>query len=212
MKLNYVFKQNHLFLQALTHGSYSNENYQRLEFLGDAILDAAVAHMLFSTHPGMKEGDMTKARATLVNEKHLAEIAIKLEMYRDIRVDKGAEEEKVYLMDSVLADVFESLIGAIYMDGGYDAAFKFISEVFQPLVDNPPPDIDFKSQLCDVIQKRTKASPTYKVVQDGNDLRKITFKAEVYSGFHLLGVGNGPSKKAAEKAAAQDALVSLAMI
>src|SRR5512138_575230 len=138
--LGYLFEQPELLLRALVHKSYANEagggeDNERLEFLGDSILGLCVARLLYEVKPPMAEGDMSRVRAYLVKEETLAQLARAIDLGSHIRLGKGEEQSGGSDKPSILADAFEALVGAIYFDGGYDLAFRFVESIYRPLIE-----------------------------------------------------------------------------
>ena len=162
--LSYRFREPELLTRALTHSSfngsqeeYQEENYEKLEFLGDAFLDAVVSQWLIQEHPDMKEGDLSKTRALIVCEKSLARIALQLGIAPFIRMSRGEEITGGRDRPSILADTVEAVIGAIFLDGGYDAVRDFILNTFRETFREALQDggkKDFKTQLQELLQQR----------------------------------------------------------
>ncbi len=213
------FRNDELLLQALTHKSFSNENKdkiksslhnERLEFLGDAVLDLVLSDYLMSEFPELNEGDLSKIRAGLVNESVLSQVALELELHNQLKLGKGELQTGGLKKPRLLASVFEAVIGAYYLDSGFIATKHFVTETFRARVQDTNPLIkngtDFKTQLQEVMQERFKRTPTYVVARsDGPDHDK-TFFVCVYLDKKKLAEGFGKSKKQAEQVAAQAAL------
>jgi ribonuclease-3 len=212
-----TFRDRELLRTALTHSSYSAETggsgqYERLEFLGDSVLGFVVADHLYRTYPDFSEGRISKLRAQVVSGKRLALVAGELGLDEAILVGHGAEVTGTRRLASLMADVFEALIGALYLDQGLEPAAAFILTTLVPRV---LPDAlagaftDTKSEL----QERTMASggltPAYRIVAEEGPPHERVFTAEVSVGGTALGKGSGPSKQEAEKAAAAEALNAL---
>lgn len=216
-RINYHFENSELLKQSLTHSSYANEHRntltsdnERLEFLGDAILDLIISEYLFRKHPKMPEGDLSKIRASIVCESSLAKTAKVIKLGQFIRLGKGEEMTGGRERASILADAFEALTGAIFLDGGFDKAKSFLTDVLINQVENMPSieDLytDYKTLLQENMQKESNKPISYEVVnEDGPDHDK-NFYVEVYHGTICLGKGIGKSKKEAEQDAAQKAL------
>lgn len=209
VNLSYQFKNKETLKQALTHRSFSPQHYERLEFLGDSILGAAIADILFTINPNAQEGDLTKVRSSIVNEKTLSEVATSLELHRHIIVGKSGEKDEVYTNQSVLADVLEAIIGAIYLDGGFEAAYQFVRTTFEKTITSPPSFRDYKSELQTIAQHRFKSNPRYSLEHAVGPEHKKVFTVTVDLNRNILGWGQGNSKKAAEQEAAKAAIVSL---
>ena len=208
------FTNKHLFTQALTHKSWVNEHSEerqsneRLEFLGDAVLEFIISKELYKRFPDKEEGYLTTLRASLVNTENLARVAEKMGVGEKIFLSKGEEEGGGRKNPSLLADTVEAIIGALYLDKGLDAADEFIKE---NLVVEIPQKIseplkDAKSRLQELVQSKKLPTPHYRVVsQEGPDHDK-KFVVEVIVEGRKLGEGEGKSKAYAEQAAAEDAL------
>jgi len=206
-----------LLVQALTHPTFFEgakkeipEDNQRLEFLGDAVLDMVVGEYLFHTYPAAREGDLSKMRAALVCEPALALLAQELGLGKLLRLGKGSEAGGDRERPSVLADAFEALVGAIYEASGFKAVHSFIEKHFAPVMDKLTRDDieDKKSLLQELVQREASCGVSYKTLSvDGPD-HAPRFESGVYSGEQLLGRGWGGSKKESEQAAAAAALAS----
>lgn len=168
--LGHVFRQPDLLFTALTHSSYANErgeaprHNERLEFLGDAVLELCVSETLFARFPEAPEGELTLLRSHLVNEGSLAEAARRLALNDHVLLGKGEEHQGGRERPSLLSDVFEAVLGALFLDGGYEAARACVSRVFQPVwpaKPAAPKNKDYKSRLQEHTQKTHKARPTY---------------------------------------------------
>jgi ribonuclease-3 len=202
---------------ALTHGSFTHEGrsrrtdtYERLEFLGDAVLNLVVSDHLYRRMPERAEGDLARARARLVSEPALAEIARGLDLGRFLRLGRGEERGGGRERNSMLADVLEAVVGAVYIDAGFGVAHAVVSRLYAELMEDlEEPGGDFKSQLQEFLQQREKRLPRYRIAAtEGPDHAKA-FHAIVESGGTVLGEGRGKSKKEAEQAAAEAALQRL---
>jgi len=216
--LGYLFENPGLLDQALTHKSYANEqgrgvrDNERLEFLGDAVLDLVVSHLLFDLRPRLSEGKMSKVRAFLVSETSLAEVARSFGLGGYLRLGKGEEQTGGRTKPSILSGALEALIAAIYLDGGFDLAREFVDAVFRPLLEVEGPsglDRDYKTRLQEHCQGRYGSAPTYRLVGEWGPDHDKTFEVEIRLGNRVLGKGRGRSKKEAEQRAAQDALAVL---
>lgn len=202
---------------ALTHRSYAfeaalPEHNERLEFLGDAILGAIVTDLIFRSYPELAEGEMARLRASVVNTVALADIARSLGLGSHIRLGKGEESSGGRDKSSLLADTFEALVGAAYLDRGLDA----VAETLVPLFSEQLREVvasggghDPKTALQELVVRMGNGRPSYRVASSGPDHAK-SFSARVYVGEQLEGEGAGRSKKEAEQNAARDALVRLA--
>ena len=218
-KIGIKFSNENLLREALTHRSYINENpswevphNERLEFLGDAVLELAVTKNLFDEYPDCSEGELTNIRAALVNYQMLSKIAKDINLDEAIFLSKGSSKETDRAKDAILANAFEAVVGAIYLDKGYDTAVSFIkTNVLKMLPEIMEKKLykDPKSLLQEIIQEKAKLTPSYRVINEsGPDHNKI-FEVGVYFDGNLSGTGKGFSKQEAEVEAAKDALKSL---
>ncbi len=216
--LHYTFRDPHHLREALQHRSYVNENPQTdlkdnetLEFLGDAVLNLVVGHVLMQQHPRMKEGDLSRTRARLVSEVRLAEAARTIDLGRYVRLGKGEAQTGGREKPSILADTLEAVLAAIYLDGGYEAAFDVIASRLDFQFDaagTAVVDTDYKSRLQEYAQNHMKAMPVYRVVDArGPDHEKVFKVALELQGIRVQGAGR--SKKTAEQDAARKALQTL---
>ncbi|MDY0374681.1 MAG: ribonuclease III [Desulfobacterium sp.] len=216
--LGHSFSNRELLENALRHSSYVNElqinpvpDNQRLEFLGDAVLGLTIGHLLMEESPEMNEGNLSKARASLVSEPGLASMARHIDLGRFIRLGKGERLSRGSEKNSILADTFEAVIAAVYLDCGFDKTYtlikgQFISQI--KMVNTTPETEDFKSRLQEFVQERGNPSPCYAIHgQFGPDHDK-TFSICVKAG-KIESMGSGKSKKAAEQNAAHNALLIL---
>ncbi len=216
--LNYTFKNRKYLEEAIRHSSYVNEHphlnirdNERLEFLGDAVLNLVISHLLMKNYPDMPEGSLSKIRAGLVNEIRLALLAKEIRLGGHLMLGKGEKITNGHRKNSILADALEAVIAAIYMDGGYTAAFTFIEDLFAFLIsdidenDNNKTDFDYKSRIQEIVQNRYGITPTYEIIEERGPDHDKTFTVRIL--FLDLGVqGVGKSKKAAEQDAAKNAL------
>lgn len=215
-KIFYYFKDQSLLTQALTHSSYVNEclnqemrDNERLEFLGDAVLDLVVGHMLLAHYRDADEGKLSKLRAALVDERGLYEQAMKLDLGSYLFLGKGEEQGGGRSKPSVLAGGFEALIGAIYLDGGFEAAFKVVSQLFQEDVlkaESLLENLDPKTTLQEITQSLYKSLPDYRVLEESGPPHERVFKVALFLKGRLISTGIGKSKKEAEQEAAREAL------
>ena len=218
-RLGYTFGDRSILLQSLTHTSYGHEFLQdkaialrdneRLEFLGDAILDVVVSDILLEAFPNANEGQLSKMRAAVVNEKTLAQIARSIGLQECIRLGKGELHTGGQNKPSILSCAFEALIAAIYLDGGFNAVFPIVRHLFAPLFIEERDLLafyDHKTQLQEIVQARWKVTPTYHLLQTtGPDHAKV-FEVEVRMNGKSLAVASGSSKKEAEQNAARAAI------
>lgn len=207
-----------LFLRALRHRSTltndqyaSYDSYERLEFLGDAVLDLITAEILFEKFPKANEGFLTKSRAKLVKGETLAKFSVSLGI--EEMLELGERSDSVNISKSILADVFESIIAAIYITKGYPNAFLFVSKVFEKEVNFKKllTQVDnYKSALLELTQAEKMSLPDYRVVSESGPGHDKIFEIMVLVDDKELGVGEGRSKKSAEQEAAKQALMILA--
>lgn len=218
-EIEYKFKNEKLLLEALTHSSYSNErrsevitNNERLEFLGDAVLSIAISDHLFTRHQNLPEGELTKIRSKIVCEATLSECARQLKIGEVMRFGKGEEMTGGRKRASILADAFEALIAAIYLDGGMAAAMKFVYKNLETSIQTATSGkifLDYKTHLQELIQVQRDNRIRYEIVaEEGPDHCKV-FHTEVFLNDRVLGSGQGRSKKEAEQAAAKAAVTEL---
>lgn len=214
-KLPYEFKDKNLLIEALSHSSFVNEqsetdirDNERLEFLGDAVLNLVVGHILMQHYPHLEEGDLSRMRAGLVNESQLAKVARSIDLGFHIRLGKGEVHSNGREKKSILADTFEAVLAAIYLDDGFESAFKIIATHFSSLVKStmdPMIQSDYKSQLQEIVQVTHRVVPLYHVIEESGPDHDKTFRVEVKIG-EIRKEGVGKSKKTAEQNAAQQAL------
>lgn len=213
--IGYTFRNRKLLEQALTHSSYANdrnaESYERLEFLGDSILGWVTADWLYRSTGNMPEGKMTRLRAEHVSEQALYPVAVRLGIGPHLKLSRGEELSGGRGRISILADTVESLIAAIYLDGGIDAARKFI---FDYVLDTSSLNSDecrgdYKSELQELVQKDVDGSIEYNLVSQSGPDHDKRFVFSVTVNGNVLGTGEGRSKKEAEQSAAEKALQAL---
>ena len=214
-KIGIQFQNKDLLLMALTHRSYLNENpkwgqdhNERLEFLGDAVLELVVTEYLYKTYPN-PEGEMTNWRAALVNAVMLAKIAGEFDLNDYILLSKGEARDTGRARQYILANAMESLIGAIYLDRGYDASEKFINKFILkelPGIIENQLYRDAKSLFQEKAQEKAGITPTYEVLKEWGPDHARNFQVGVFLEKEMIGVGDGPSKQEAQQVAASDAL------
>jgi ribonuclease III len=216
--LHYTFNNLELLEEALRHSSYVNEqpdaelrDNERLEFLGDAVLNLVIGHLLMQTFPQMREGDLSRIRANMVNETQLAEIARGVDLGSYLLLGKGELQNNGREKSSLLANALEAVVAAIFLDNGLEAAAAVIQYHFKELVESAPTaaiDQDYKSRLQEAVQSTIRAIPQYRVVNEsGPDHEKI-FTVSMTVG-KIQTQGTGRSKKAAEQDAARNGLALL---
>ena len=215
-KYNIKFKKPELLDKALTHSSYSNEhcseNYERLEFLGDAVLELIISSDLYKNYPEKPEGELTNIRAAVVRTESLAEESRKLGFGEYLKMSKGEEDSGGKDKDYLLANTFEAVLGAIYLDQGFDVCVSYLSRTLLHKVSNIIENnlfIDPKTQAQELIQAQFKVTPLYEVVkEDGPDHDK-TFTVALIVNQKELGRGTGSSKQKAEEEAAKIAIETI---
>ena len=217
-RIGYNFKNERLLEQAFTHRSYINENRgegrehnERLEFLGDAVLELVVTEFLFAKYPDKPEGDLTSYRAALVNTVSISNSATNLGMNEFLLLSRGEAKDTGRARQIILANAFEAVIGAIYLDQGYESAKKFIAEQLFHKTDEVVEKglwQDAKSRFQEIAQEKNSVTPSYDVIsQTGPDHDK-RFVVGVYLGEEQIAAGEGRSKQEAEQVAAQKALIA----
>lgn len=214
-KIGVTFTNDNLLEQAFIHRSHLNESKEhkesneRLEFLGDAVLSFITSQYLYTTYPQFPEGTLTNIRSTLVKTKSLGLVAAELGLGELLFLSRGEESSGGRVNESLLADCFEALLGAIFLDQGIEAAKQFLVTHLlykSETIIATKSYVDFKSLLQELTQEKIKASPTYRVVKSEGPDHNKTFWVEVGSGSTILGEGVGKSKQDAEQHAAQSAL------
>ncbi|MCL2249038.1 MAG: ribonuclease III [Oscillospiraceae bacterium] len=216
-QLNYTFKNKTFLAQAMTHSSYANDSMgdrslsnERLEFLGDSLLGMIVALIIYSGNPLQKEGSMSRLRAEFICEKNLAELAITLDLGSYIKLGKGEENTGGRTRPSILADAFEALLAAIYLDGGFEPVYDLISSRFTLHSKKPKEKIaDYKTLLQELIQLTPDKVYYYNLSDERGPDHDKTFHVEVIVDDVVLGTGVGKTKKGAQQEAAKEALEKL---
>lgn len=217
--ISVTFRQLALLQEALTHRSYLNENpdspltsNERLEFLGDALLNLVVAERLYSQPPALSEGEMTKLRAALVRQDTLAQLASSLQIGDYLYLGKGEEKSGGRNRQSNLACALEAIIGALFVDQGFFAAKDFILRLLDnelQMVLERGTVIDYKSRLQELVQARQRVTPIYRIIETAGPNHDKEFTAEVLVANNTAGRGRGKSKRSAEEEAARQALENL---
>ena len=213
-KLEYRFNNSNYLVTALTHSSYANEtktkggSNERLEFLGDSILGLVVADYLFKKYPDLPEGDLTKKRAALVCEKACCAFSQQLEVGKYLLLSHGEQNSGGRTRSSILADAFESITAAIYLDGGMEEARKFILRFVLPLLKTSKPKAfkDYKTALQEIIQQNPEERLEYVLTGEIGPDHDKHFTVELHLNSNVIGKGGGRSKKEAEQQAAREAL------
>lgn len=216
--VGYRFRNRLLLQEALTHRSLANEvsgglaDNQRLEFLGDSILGFLVGHELFLNYPEWKEGDLSRRRSALVDEDNLARLAGLLGLGSFLGLGKGEEASGGREKKSILADAYEALVAAVYLDGGIQAVQRLVKRQFGSLVTNDEAATlarDYKTELQELTQARQAVIPRYELVESAGPDHERSYRVAVYVGGTPVGEGVGRSKKLAQQAAAREALEKL---
>ncbi|NQV15481.1 ribonuclease III [bacterium] len=212
--LGYSFLKPHLLERALTHSSFASQNnmsysYERLEFLGDAVLQLVVSDYLFKTHLHLNEGTLTKYRTILVNGSYLAECATRLDLGRWILLSDSSRRGGQRDNDSIMADVIESLIAAIYLDGGYEPAARWVKQhVIAGKPDYPEElqTFNFKGQLAEKCQRLKMGNPVFEVTKTTGPDHDPLYLIQVSIDATVVGFGEGRNKKEASQHASEDSL------
>ncbi len=211
--LSYTFSRPELLRQALTHRSSGASNNERLEFLGDSVLNCTVARALYDAFPDLPEGSLSRLRANLVRQETLADIAIALKLGDNLRMGEGELKSGGFRRPSILADALESLFGAIFLEAGFDAAQRVVRGLFDPLVAQIDPRAsgkDAKTQLQELLQSHRLPLPTYQLVSTEGEAHDQSFTIEcVLEKPAMVTRGTGKSRRAAEQDAARLACVQL---
>ena len=215
-KIGYRFQNTELLKQALTHSSFANEqkinklkDYERLEFLGDAVLELVSSEFLFRENPQMPEGQLTKLRASMVCEPALAYCAKDIDLGSDILLGRGEEYTGGRYRSSITSDVMEAIIGAIFLDGGIENAKKHIYRFILSDLENKILFLDSKTILQEEIQKKKDAQLRYELIGESGPDHNKQFTVDAYLNDVLIGSGTGRTKKAAEQQAAYEALLKM---
>jgi ribonuclease-3 len=211
--LGYTFTRADLLTQALTHRSYGATNNERLEFLGDSVLNCTVARALYDAFPDLPEGSLSRLRANLVRQETLADIAVALKLGDSLRLGEGELKSGGFRRPSILADALESLFGAVFLDAGFDAAERVVRGLFDPLVAQIDPKAsgkDPKTQLQEMLQSRRLPLPDYRLVDTQGEAHDQSFTVECVLAKPVLSTrGVGKSRRAAEQEAARQACAAL---
>ena len=213
-KLHITYKNLAIYEQALTHPSYNgdantkHQDYEKLEFMGDSVLGYVTADLVYKNRPEMSEGNLTKLRSVLVSTKPLAAYARKIHLDEYVRIGHSITQSQVKESDKILENVFESLVGAIYLDAGLNTAYRFIKKVLLNDILSYDADnlTDYKTKLQEEIQAEHRDAVQYVTVSQSGPAHDRTFTVQVKYNDIVLGTGTGKSKKKAEEMAAKDAL------
>ena len=218
-KIGYRFSDAALLRESLTHKSFSNEqpgrdvpHNERLEFLGDAVLDLVVSQTLFRAFPALAEGELTRIRAEVVSEKGLSDIGRPLGLGDALNLGRGEERSGGRDKDSLIADALEAVLGAVFFDGGFESARRVIENLCTSAIERSArrtAGIDYKTRLQELLQARQGRPPTYALtLTEGPDHQRV-YTIEVRGEGETIGCGRGRTKKAAEQEAAREALAKL---
>jgi ribonuclease III len=211
--LGYTFARPELLAQALTHRSFGALNNERLEFLGDSVLNCSVARALYDAFPDLPEGSLSRLRANLVRQETLAEIAASLKLGDTLRLGEGELKSGGFRRPSILADALESLFGAVFLEAGFDAAQRVVRGLFDPLVAQIDPKVsgkDPKTQLQEMLQSRRLPLPEYRLAGTEGEAHDQNFIVECVLAKPVLSTrGVGKSRRAAEQEAARQACAQL---
>ncbi len=218
-ELEYQFQNRDLLLRALIHRSFAYENpdiamdNETLEFLGDSVLGLAISHILLERFPEYDEGELSRLRSSIVNERELAQIASSVHLGGYLLLGKGEELSGGRKKPSLLADALEALLAAVYLDGGLEAAVRIVKKMFYGYLENREEDYllkaldkDYKTQLQEFTQARLKLTPTYFLEAESGPDHDKTFHMRVVIGDRVLANGSGKSKKEAQQEAARKAM------
>lgn len=212
--LRYEFKNKKLLINALTHSSYANEardgvsSNERLEFLGDSVLSIVVSEYIYKEFNNLPEGELTKLRASLVCEKSLCQFSRELDLGKYLRLGKGEDKGGGRERDSILADAFEAVLAAMYLDGGFNVAKNHVMRFIKDELKHTDDEVfkDYKTALQEIIQKNPEESVTYILTKESGPDHDKVFEVEVRLNSNTIGKGVGKNKKQAEQSAAKEAL------
>jgi len=217
--LGYRFRDINLLNQALTHRSYANENpeenlsdNERLEFLGDAVLNLVISHKAMEGNPDFQEGELSKLRSAMVNENSLALKAREFSLGKYLLLGRGEDSTRGREKNSILSDTYEAVIAGIYLDGGLETAFVVIEKHFRPQFENIDRDKlhhDSKTRLQELVQGLYRSTPDYVLADEWGPDHNKTFRVRLLINSETYGEGEGKSKKEAEQEAAREALARL---
>ena len=218
-ELGYRFRSPDLLFRALVHRSFAYENTdvgtdnETLEFLGDSVLGLAISHLLIELFPHCDEGELSRLRSSIVNERELAQIALNLNLGDFLMLGKGEEMSGGRQKASLLANTIEAVLAAVYLDGGLDSAVQLVKKVFNGYLENREDeyllkalDKDYKTQLQEITQARLKVTPSYLLESEEGPDHDKTFFMRVVIGERVLAHGSGKSKKEAQQEAARKAI------
>lgn len=208
-QLGYVFTQPQLLQRALTHRSHSQAHYERLEFLGDSVLNCVIASHLYDDYPGLPEGDLSRLRSNLVNQQTLSILAQQLHLGEMLLLGEGERKSAGFRRPSILADAMEALFGAVFLDGGFEAARQVVLNLYVPFIaqaDVQTLGKDYKTLLQEYLQGRKLALPKYTVIATRGEAHAQEFQVQCEVGqLKITARGEGVSRRAAEQVAAEAA-------
>lgn len=211
--LGYQFRDASLLDQALTHPSAGKQHYERLEFLGDSVLSLIVTEFLYQKFPALREGQLSRIRASLVNGESLSRVAQDLDLGRFLHLGPGELKSGACRRDSILADATEAMIGAVYLDAGLESCRALVLRLFQSRLDSPDlgrPPKDFKTRLQEYLMARSQPLPQYRLVDERGPAHAREFRVQCQvTGLEQETVGEARSRRLAEQHAARDALHAL---
>lgn len=208
-KLGYSFLQPELLRQSLTHRSFGSPHNERLEFLGDSILNCVIAHALFQKFPDLSEGELSRLRANLVNQQSLFELAQKLNLGEEVLLGEGELKSGGFSRPSILADTLEAMIAAVFLDGGFGMAGQVVQNLYTTLfqdIDPKNPGKDPKTLLQEFLQSRKMSLPQYSVIATTGEAHQQQFRVECFvAELNIRSFGTGTSRRNAEQDAAKQA-------
>ena len=206
-RLGHPFRNPDLLRQALTHRSHSTPHNERLEFLGDGVLNCVIASLLYERFPNLPEGHLSRLRANLVNQECLSRIALTLDLGNELRLGEGELKSGGFRRPSIRADALEAVTGAVFLDGGYESAASVLTRIFEPLLTELDPNTlgkDPKTLLQELLLGRRLALPQYNVVSVLGEAHEQQFHVECVIGeLDIRTAGTGPSRRSAEQSAAR---------
>ncbi|HYC53375.1 MAG TPA: ribonuclease III [Candidatus Binatia bacterium] len=212
--IGYTFQDRTLLERALMHSSAATEeaaeSNQTLEFLGDAVLDLATSELIMRQHPGCAEGELTRMRAALVSARGLSHVARQLDLGRWVRLGKGEARSGGKNKARILADSYEAVVAAVFLDGGYPAARAVVERTFADQITNAVPSgTDYKTELQELTQRLYRTTPTYTVLSVSGPDHQRHYQVAIRLGSESLAQGEGPNRKSAEQMAAQAAVAAI---
>lgn len=217
-KIGYIFRDIKILQLSLVHSSFAferlknNEHNETLEFLGDAVLDLALGYILYKRFPEMREGKLTRIRSAMVNETGLADMARNMDLGTHLLLGKGEEASNGREKSSILSCAYEAMVGALFLDGGYEEALAFVQRSFEPILDENQDNllaVDAKSALQEQLQEAYNEGPQYVLEEEEGPAHARIFTISVQFREQVLGTGKASSKKEAEQQAARAALKNL---